>query len=74
MLNVMTAGMGYDPLDDEGYQKVQAGDRVHVTGQLDKNFFTAPELMANSIVVLEDASKQQGQQNARTMNQGGGQS
>ncbi|MBK5968519.1 MULTISPECIES: hypothetical protein [Thiorhodovibrio] len=76
-VNVMTAGMGYDPLDDEGYQKVEAGDRVHVTGQLDEDFFTAPELMAESIVVLEDASKQPGQQSkqkADTTDQGSDQS
>ncbi|WPL16466.1 hypothetical protein Thiowin_01420 [Thiorhodovibrio winogradskyi] len=73
-VNVMTAAMGYDPLDDEGYQKVEAGDRVHVTGQLDEDFFTAPDLMADSIVVLKDSSKQQSQQNAWTTDNGGDQS
>ncbi|MBK5969364.1 MULTISPECIES: DUF5666 domain-containing protein [Thiorhodovibrio] len=73
-VNVMTAGMSYDPLDDEGYQKVETGDRVHVTGKLDKDFFTAPELMAESIVVLKDSSQDQGQQNAKTADTGSGQS
>lgn len=73
-VNVMTAGMGYDPLDDDGYQKVETGDRVHVTGRLDEDFFTAPELMADSIVVLEDSSKPSGQQNARATDNGRDQS
>ena len=85
-VNVMTAGMGYDPLDDEGYQKVEAGDRVHVTGKLDEDFFTAPELMADSIVVLEDSNTESsakssseprskpGQQNAQATDTGSGQS
>jgi hypothetical protein len=34
-LTVVTDGLGYDPLDDTGYQHVDVGDRVSVSGDID---------------------------------------
>jgi len=46
--------MPYDPLDDQGYQKIEAGDYVRVTGKMDYEFFEGRQLMADSVVVLID--------------------
>lgn len=54
-LTVDTASLGYDPLDDAGYQRVEPGDRVSVSGDMDDRFFRGPELDADALVVLEDA-------------------
>jgi hypothetical protein len=54
-LTVSTESLGYDPLDDKGYQKVEVGDRVSVTGDMDAQFFGGPLLKAASIIVLQDA-------------------
>jgi uncharacterized protein YdeI (BOF family) len=44
--------MAYDPLDDAGYQKVDVGDRVSVTGDMETDLFEGRELEATSLVVL----------------------
>ncbi|MBD3219767.1 hypothetical protein GF314_00870 [bacterium] len=46
--------MPYDPLDDIGYQKIETGDRVRVTGDMELAFFDEHEFEAHSIVTLED--------------------
>jgi uncharacterized protein YdeI (BOF family) len=48
--------MSYNPLDDEGYQKIEKGDRVSVTGQIDDDLFDGRVLVADSVVPLSDAS------------------
>ncbi|NBC47263.1 MAG: S1 RNA-binding domain-containing protein [Gammaproteobacteria bacterium] len=48
--------MSYNPLDDEGYQKIEIGDRVSVTGQMDDDLFEGRELVADSVVTLSGAS------------------
>lgn len=49
---VDTDEMAYNPLDDLGFQKVDEGDRVSVTGTLDNDFFEKDELKAETIVSL----------------------
>jgi hypothetical protein len=56
-LTVTTGELGYDPLDDEGYQKVETGDRVSVSGDIDERFFGGAEMSASRIVLLEDRRK-----------------
>ncbi|MEZ4332610.1 MAG: hypothetical protein R3F35_12685 [Myxococcota bacterium] len=51
-LRVEVDEMPYNPLDDEGYQKIRSGDYVRVTGQMDDHFFTGRELVADSVVKL----------------------
>lgn len=46
----------YNPLDDEGYQKIKVGDRVSVTGVMDDDLFESRELMADSIITLSSGS------------------
>ena len=51
-IRVDTAGMSYNPLDEEGYQKVRKGTRVTVVGRMDSNLFSSKELDATSVVTL----------------------
>jgi uncharacterized protein YdeI (BOF family) len=51
-LRVEVATMPYNPLDDEGYQKIRVGDFVKVSGTLDHDFFEGRELEARSVVKL----------------------
>lgn len=44
--------MAYNPLDDQGYQKIGVGDRVSVTGQIDDDLFEGRELVADTVVTL----------------------
>lgn len=50
-----TNKMSYNPLDDEGYQKIVVGDVVHVSGDMDKGFFEGKEIKADQIVTLRKA-------------------
>jgi len=55
-IRVQTESLGYDPLDDQGYQRIRKGDLVLVRGDLDTGFFDIKrELEAEMIVVLRDA-------------------
>jgi uncharacterized protein YdeI (BOF family) len=51
-LTVEVEEMAYNPLDDQGYQKVEAGDVVSVTGDMDDDFFEGRELVADTVTVL----------------------
>jgi uncharacterized protein YdeI (BOF family) len=54
-LRVDVEEMSYNPLDDEGYQKIEVGDRVSVAGQMDKDLFEGRELLADSVVTLSSS-------------------
>lgn len=56
-VTVEVDAMPYNPLDKIGYQKIQKGDRVSVSGRMDYDFFEGRELVADSIVTLEKADK-----------------
>ena len=51
-LRVDVADMPFDPLDDDGYLKVDVGDRVRVTGEMDNQVFEGRQLVADTVVVL----------------------
>ncbi|MDX1630768.1 MAG: hypothetical protein R3234_02815 [Thermoanaerobaculia bacterium] len=51
---VETDALGYDPLDDEGYQRIEVGDEVSVTGEIDVDFLEGRELVASSVIELRD--------------------
>lgn len=53
-MTVDTALMPYNPMDKEGYQKISKGDLVTVTGNIDDDIFESRELMADTVVTLED--------------------
>lgn len=48
--------MSYNPLDDEGYQKIKVGDRVSATGQIDDDLFEGRELVADTVITLSSGS------------------
>jgi uncharacterized protein YdeI (BOF family) len=54
-INVEVEEMPYNPLDDEGYQKVEVGDRVSVTGTMDDDLFEGRELVAESVITLSES-------------------
>ena len=51
-LRVDVSDMPFDPLDDEGYLKIDVGDRVRVTGEIDNQVFEGRELVADTVIVL----------------------
>jgi uncharacterized protein YdeI (BOF family) len=52
-LTVEVDEMLYNPLDDEGYQRIEVGDRVSVSGTIDDDLFEGRELVAETIVTLD---------------------
>jgi uncharacterized protein YdeI (BOF family) len=53
-LTVDTSDMLYDPTDDFGYQQIDVGDYVSVTGEMEEEFWEGRELMADSVVTIDD--------------------
>lgn len=51
---VDTTVMPYNPMDDEGYQKIEEGDLVSVTGYIEDDTFESAEVKADTVVTLED--------------------
>lgn len=43
-----------DPLDDEGYQKIEVGDRVRVNGRIDFSFFESNTMLADGLIEIVD--------------------
>ncbi|WP_407294042.1 NirD/YgiW/YdeI family stress tolerance protein [Stutzerimonas zhaodongensis] len=59
-LTINTLTMSYNPVDKEGFQQVEKGDRISVTGQMDPAFFGNREFNAQSITTIsEDSNKPQ---------------
>ncbi len=52
VIRVDTAKMTYDPLDDEGFQKIKVGDRLRVYGVLSDDLFDTREVDATTVVNL----------------------
>ena len=44
--------LAYNPLDDEGYQKITEGDVVSVTGSIEPDFMQGRIVMADSVVTV----------------------
>jgi uncharacterized protein YdeI (BOF family) len=49
-MRVDVSEMAYDPLDDEGYQKIEVGDVVKVIGDVEQRLFTEREISAERVV------------------------
>lgn len=58
-LTIEIEGLGYNPLDELGYQQVEVGDRVSVTGDINYEFFDGRVLHADSVITLSDASQEE---------------
>lgn len=57
-ITVQTKALSYDPLDEFGYQQMEVGDRVSVSGSINNEFFDRRVFEAQSLVTLSDASLQ----------------
>ncbi|MDX1569586.1 MAG: DUF5666 domain-containing protein [Xanthomonadales bacterium] len=55
-IEVNVSEMPYDPLDDEGFQKITKGDRVSVSGKMGTDFFVDRDFMADSVITLQKRS------------------
>ena len=55
-IRVDVSSLPYDPLDDEGYQKIEPGDRVKVIGDLDTDLFEGREVQADILIELHNKS------------------
>lgn len=53
-ITVETESLGYDPLDELGFQKIEEGDRISVSGQFDSDFLEGRVLDADQLVSLFD--------------------
>ncbi|MEE4145434.1 MAG: hypothetical protein V2I26_11585 [Halieaceae bacterium] len=56
-LTVETGSMYYNPLDKLGFQRIEKGDIVSVTGKIDHDFFGRRHLEADQVTTILDASK-----------------
>ena len=56
-LTVDTSKLDYDPLDNEGYQQIDKGDVVTVSGKLNLGFFADRELLADDITKLVQSAR-----------------
>ena len=55
-ITVDTGPMLYDPLDEEGSQRIEKGDRVSVIGDIDYDFIEGRELEAATVMTIVDES------------------
>lgn len=55
-IEVNVDGLAYNPLDDEGYQRIEVGDRVKVFGEVDHEWFGDHEIEADTVVELPQKS------------------
>ena len=53
-ITVDVAALGYNPLDDNGYQQVDQGDFVSVTGMMDYEFMAGRVFEADAVTTLVD--------------------
>lgn len=51
-IRVDTKSMPFNPMDDEGYFKIELGDRVSVSGKMEDSLFDSRELRADTVVDL----------------------
>lgn len=57
-ITVDTSQMQYDPTDAVGYLRLRPGDRISAAGFVDTDLFEERELVARSLVSLQDRRKQ----------------
>lgn len=57
-ITVDTWQLGFNPLDEQGFLKIDVGDRVTVFGDLDRDIFDRRELSAESVIKLQEDQKQ----------------
>lgn len=58
---VETEDMRYNPLDEDGYQRIHVGDRVRVVGEVDYDLFEGREVEATTITTLRNVNQNETQ-------------
>jgi hypothetical protein len=58
-ITVDTSEMIYNPMDDKGYQQIDKGEQVTVTGVMESDLLQTRQLVADSVVTLSDDSVKQ---------------
>ena len=53
-MRVDTSQMAYNPVDAKGFQQIEKGDVVSVSGDLEQNTFMDRELVADTVITLND--------------------
>lgn len=53
-ITIDTKALGYNPMDERGFQKIESGDTVSVSGSFNPKFLEARILIADRIVSLRD--------------------
>jgi len=56
-ITVETEFLAYNPLDNLGFQRIDKGDRVSVSGVFDRDFLEGRVFEADSVVTLSDDSR-----------------
>jgi uncharacterized protein YdeI (BOF family) len=56
-VTVETDALDYNPLDDFGFQKIERGDKVSVSGEFDVDFLQGRVFEAESVITLSDANR-----------------
>jgi|26BtaG_2_1085354.scaffolds.fasta_scaffold136535_1 hypothetical protein len=51
--------MIYNPLDDKGYQQIDKGAQVTVTGVMESDLMQTRQLVADSVITLTENSAEQ---------------
>ena len=54
-IDVNIEKLGYNPFDDEGFQKLKVGDRVWVAGSYDRDLLSDDEMEATHVVTMQKA-------------------
>lgn len=54
-VTIDTTSLLYNPMDDVGYQQIDEGDLVSITGDMESDLLESMELMADSLVILDNA-------------------
>jgi hypothetical protein len=60
LVTVDLGSLGYNPLDSYGYQRIDRGDRVSVSGRFDRDFLEGRELEADTLITLDDNTSRSG--------------
>lgn len=55
-VTVDTSLLGYNPLDDEGFQQIDRGDRVRVVGRVDDDLFDKRRVTAEQVIMMSSSS------------------
>lgn len=56
-MKVDVSEIGYDPFDDEGFQKIENGDEVYIYGTINDSFYESREIMASGLIEMQKRTR-----------------